>query len=486
VTINGQEYTTKSSSLIVTGARQRQTAPSPPAPEPKVAGQSNRRIFITASLDRDTAYVNQEVVYLFRLYRAERLLSSPEYNRPKFPGFWVEELPPQRKFTTTVEGINYEVTEIRTGLYPTNAGRKMIAAARLKATVRSEKRQQRRPFGSNLFGFFGGGEDLHLKTDVVALTVLPHPITGRPDSWGGLVGRFEITAHADIRAVNVGDPITVAVTVRGNGNIKSIPQPQVDSVADFRMFSAGSSEEISKSGYTVSGHKTFDEVFVPQRPGSYTIPSFAVTYLDPDAGIYRTVRTDSIPVTITGAAADFTIPSFRLNPDELSDLAADVRFLKTDGDDLQTRRPPGLFGWSFWLGHLLPFSGLAVLIGWRRRVLHEAANPAARRRRLAYKKAIERLGDADSSTTGVAPAEVAQALLSFYGDRYNCAVHGQKRSEILQTLQAENVDAATITEFMDLLASCDQSRFTPGGVQSGDTTLTSRARALLPQFERQK
>lgn len=57
VIIDGKEYKTRQIILTVTNARQRPPAPSPPAPDPRAAGQSNQRVFITAELDKDTAYV---------------------------------------------------------------------------------------------------------------------------------------------------------------------------------------------------------------------------------------------------------------------------------------------------------------------------------------------------------------------------------------------------------------------------------------------
>jgi hypothetical protein len=484
VTIGGKEYKTEPLRLTVTASQQPPAQALPRDVEPEAVEQTDRRIFITMTLDKDTAYVNEQVVYIFRFYRGERLLSSPEYTRPSFPGFWVEELPPQRKYTTTVRGINYEVTEIRTALFPTDAGQKRIAPARLKATVRSRQRGRTSPFGSDLFGFFGGGEDIHLRTAPVSLTVLPFPTDGKPDDWGGLVGRFEIESSADVQEVNVGDPITVAVVVRGNGNVKSIQRPAVDTMPDFRMFPAGSSEDISKAGYRVSGQKTFEEVFVPQRPGSYTLPAFSLTYFDPDRHEYRTVRTDSIPVTVAGGATDFTIPSFRLSPDEMSDLAADVRFLKTDGTDLRRASDPGLFGWAFWVGHVVPLFGLAILYGWRRRVLNEAADPAGRRRRLAYKSAIGEMNVLENRTDAPGGTrDLARVLLQYYADRYNCPAQGQRRSEMMETMLADGVDAAAAGGYLDLLDRCDRSRYTPGESEGIPVELVARSREALARIE---
>ncbi len=487
VTVGGSVYSTQPEAVVVTDA-------PPPAPRQQqqqdpAARRTNRErhVFITASLDKDTVYVNEPVTFIFRFYTGERLLSNPEYQRPAFTGFWVEDLPPQRKYTTSIDGITYEVTEIRTALFPAEAGAKLIPAAEVNATVRGSRRRSNRINPFDLFddSFFDRGETLRLTTDPLKLVVLPTPPTSVSPPPSGLVGNFEIRAKADVREVNVGDPVTVSVTITGEGNIKAVPRPYRDTLPNFRMFSGGTSENITTADYRIRGAKTFDEVFVPQRAGTYTLPQFALTYFDPKARAYETVRTDPIEITVTGGAADFTIPSLRLEPDQISDLAADVRFLKTDGSQLRRHSGAGLFGWAFWIGHFLPLSGLVGFFIWRRGVLREAADPVGRRRRLARAAALARLrGD-----NGKGPAQpltysdLADALLQFYSDRYNTSAQGLTRAEMRVRLTAAGLPDATIRDYLELLDLCDRGRYAPGAQNQVGADTVARAEAIIAAIE---
>ena len=489
VAVWGQTYSSSPIVVTVTPART-STQPQAPSAAPKTAQEAprgnDRQIFITAELDRETAYVNEPVTYIFRFYQGEPLLANPEYTRPSYPGFWVEDLPPQRKFATVINGVRYDVTEIRTALFPTDAGIKNIGPAEVKATVRSRRRaQQRDPLGmfnQDFFGLMDRGESINLSTKSVRLDVKPLPLEGQPPDFGGMVGKFTLDAQADVRSVNAGDPITVKVTVTGEGNIKSAPAPKFDTNAAFRTLPAGTSEQVSTDNYKVSGKKVYEYVFVPQRPGSYRLPAFSISYFDPEARRYHTLRTDSLAVTATGSVADFTIPQLSLNKDQVSDLASDVRFLKTDGGHLRRREEIGILGWPFWIGHFLPLAGLAAFVAWRRQTLRIAADPVGRRRRTAYRTALARLAKAAEGSPEAIDT-VAAALHQYYSDRFNRPASGVLREDMRSDLTRDGIATGHIEEFLALLSDCDRSRYGGANSTQAGTTIANRARLILARLE---
>lgn len=493
VKVGDTDFLTDPVTINVSPARIRRDEPDKPnesAPSRTPSRPSGEhRVFITADLDRDTAFVNQPITYIFRFYQGERLLSNPEYSKPSFPGFWVEDLPPQKKYTTVIEGVRYDVTEIRYALFPTDAGTKTIGETRLKATVSSGRRSRGNDpfsiFGNDPFFGFDRGEALNLATKPVRVVVLPHPGEGRPLDFNGLVGSFSLSAESDLSTVAVGDPLTVTVTLSGEGNIKAATAPVFDSVPGLRTFSAGSSEEVSTAGYKISGKKSFDQVFVPQRPGTYRIPPFTMSFLDPSTRRYRTLQTEPIEFNATGAATDFTIPSLRLSQDELSDLAADVRFIHTDGSGLRRHSDPGIFGWPFWIGHVLPLAGLVGFIVWRRHTLNVAADPVGQKRRRAYRVAVEQLSAQNGGQGGTPPAyeTIAEALLRYYGDRFNRPSSGARRQDIRADLLSAGVPDPHVSEYLSLLDECDRNRYARPSASTSITDAADRAKRVLSNLE---
>jgi hypothetical protein len=119
--IKDKEYTTQPIQLEVvaaSGAITPQTAPGSGqgevAPDDDHA-KKDQSIFIQASVDRDTVYVNQQVTWTLGYFSDGRitLLRSPNYTPPEAEGFWVEDLPPQNKYYTTLYGRQYLVNEIK-------------------------------------------------------------------------------------------------------------------------------------------------------------------------------------------------------------------------------------------------------------------------------------------------------------------------------------------------------------------------------------
>ena len=473
ITIDGQTYSTPAIAVIVAGS----AATPPPAPagrgrEPTPAPEGNRRLFVEAELDKDTVYVNQSATLIFRFYQGERLYSSPEYAPPSLGGFWKEDLPPQRKYYRTVNGVRYDVTEIQTALFPISAGADTIAQFRLSAMVEGDRRGNRDPFGlfnDDFFSVFPQGKPITLTTRPLKLVVLPLPNAGCPADFSGLVGSFDITAKYDRASVAVNEPITAKVTISGRGNVKSITEPKVEAPADFRLYNAGSTEDVSKAGYQVSGSKTFEEVFVPRRAGSYELPAFTLTYFDPDRKQYVTRRTQPLTVTVSPGDAQFSIPQLASQSNEVGYLAKDIRFLKAKGEPFSRDRegfPYVLFG----ILHILPLLGLGAVWVARRHRDRLESDVAYRRSRYAGKAARRQLEKArrlaESGESQEFYPSVAVALTDFFGDQFNRSGRGMTRNELAGIFDAAGLDNGLKDEFISMLDLCDQARFAPGAGES--------------------
>ncbi len=110
-----------------------------------------------------------------------------------------------------------------------------------------------------------------------------------------------MTVSADRRSVKEGEPVTVTVTIAGEGNIKALPQPVLEETEDFKRYEPRDRVEISTLNDLITGTKTFEYLFIPLRAGNLKIPSFTFTFFDPGEERYRTLSGGEIPVTVTAA-----------------------------------------------------------------------------------------------------------------------------------------------------------------------------------------
>jgi hypothetical protein len=105
---------------------------------------------------------------------------------------------------------------------------------------------------------------------------------------------ISFNAGVDKTEVGLDDQITLTISV--SGNVKSIPQPNLPSLENFTVYSAGRSQNFVYSGGKISSSVTFNYILAPRKAGKFTIGSAGIL-LDG-----KTYKTDPIEVTVTAGA----------------------------------------------------------------------------------------------------------------------------------------------------------------------------------------
>jgi hypothetical protein len=493
ITYKGERYTTEPVQLKVTpSSTPSQRQETDDRSESGTSGRSSDGkgdFFIEAFVDKDTAYVNEQVTLTFRFYQGKRLHSNPEYKPPTTTGFWVEDLPPQKNFNKTIRGQLYQVAEIKTALFPTAPGLKTVGAASLN--IKQEDLFS--IFDRDPFGFFDrrrqrSTEPVYLETEPIDVTVLPLPNEGKPADFSGSVGQFKLSSNIDRTLVEVNQPVTVTIKLSGRGNIKTLPEPQAPEIDNFRMFSSGKSENVSKAGYVVGGSKTFELTYVPKEPGIYTIPAVKSNYFDPSEGKYKTISGKAYEITVTGIsneeiAAQNGVPSGRLDL-----VAKDIRYIITDvsgtdsGGGLYFRSP------LYLLLNLVPLAALVAVFSVRRRKDKLADDVGYRRLRRAVKMAKGRLAEAEmhmkSSKSKEFYAEISRALSEYIGDKFNVSAQGLTMQQVEDLFVNAEAPDDLRREYAELIDSCDMGRFATSSHDTGEMSgVLKSAEEWIVRFE---
>ena len=479
----GKTYSTKPIKITVT-----QAASSGNRQSQRSTGQSSGRresssddYFVETVVDKDTIYVNEQLTLTFRFYQGKRLFSQPEYNAPSATGFWVEDLPPQKNYYKTVKGRDYYVAEVKTGLFPTSPGVKTIGEAVL--TLKGEDITS--IFDRDFFGFFDRGRSqskpMRLATRPIEVVVLPLPADGKPADYSGSVGRFKMSTSIDKFEVEVNQPVTVTIKLSGTGNIKTLAEPAIPDLEDFRVFSSGKSENVSKAGYVVGGSKSFEVAFVPKRPGTFTIPAMSSNYFDPSDGKYKTLAGRSFDITVTGVSNEEIAAQSGRTTERMDLVATDIRYIITgkSGSGDQS----GLFVFSplFIVVNLLPIAALVIVFAVRRHRDRLAGDVGYRRLRRAVKMARVRLAQADrhlkQNEADKFYTEISRALHEYIGDKFNISAHGMTRLQLEKLFSDHHAPENLQARFFEIVATCDEGRFSPAS-HSGE-----KMRAALKESE---
>jgi tetratricopeptide (TPR) repeat protein len=226
-----------------------------------------------------------------------RLQRNPEYFAPSVDGAVAYDLPVQndRLPIRVVDGVTYRPFIFARALFPLVPGGLIIPPARLQYAL------------SGPASTYGKRERAQAVTDSMRVVVRDLPALGRPASFTGAVGVFSLDAAVDRTEARVGDALPLSVTVRGAGNIKMLPAPNVD-VERATVTAAGESITVDSSDLLVRGSKTFRLLVTPRDTGLLTLRTIRYGYFNPVTGAY--------------AEAVAALPSVTVRPGGLTD--ADV------------------------------------------------------------------------------------------------------------------------------------------------------------------
>lgn len=253
-------------------------------------------------------------------------------------------------------------------------------------------------------------------SEPLELAVLPLPTTGRPETFAGHVGDYQLVASASHAEARLGDPITLQLTVINSHPGDNIDPPPLEDQARLLEAFKPSPEGWSRVGTSRNGH-VFSTVLRPRIAGIEEIPSIELPYFDPSDGVYKVARSKPLPLKVTAAreitAADAVGQSgLPVTRETLTPGTSGVRAnrlsgnrLRTDGFDLEaTMRSPGMLAVliappALWLA----MTGGTLLV--RRR------DPQAYRRRTALARALRTI-----RRSGGDRARCASALRAYVAD----------------------------------------------------------------------
>lgn len=468
ISLEGKVYKTAPIKIIVLSRIQKGLTPSEKVEEKKMKEKA-KDLFIQTAVDKKKAFVNQQITLTFRFYQGVRLFRSPEYTPPTLTGFWVEDLPPQRQYYKTIDGKRYFVTEIKTALFPTKAGKHTIGEATLKCRVEDIDRFfDFDPFNildRDITNLFRERKPKILKTKPIEIEVLPLPDEGKPDGFKGTVGELSISAWVDKKELEAGQPITLKIKISGEGNIKSITEPMIPQMDDFRVYSSGSSEEVSKKDYKVQGFKIYEEVLIPKAPGSYTIPSVEYPYFNLKTKKYQILKTTPFVITAYPSTSLSSTPLTQIPKEEIEFELKDIRYIKISLEGLKNQGGYLFKNPFFLLFQFLPLLALIVAYQYTRQKQKLETDIEYARKRKAYKLAKKRLKSAqkliDSKKTKQFYSEIAKALTSYIGDKLNLSAFGLTKTEMIKELEKKGIDKEKMKRIIKLLDQCDLARFAP-------------------------
>ena len=137
------------------------------------------------------------------------------------------------------------------------------------------------------FSFFSREERYTLRSDSLPIVALPLPAAGRPAADRGVVGQgLTLDLRIEPAEARVGEPLEIAATITGVGNVALWPEPVLRWPPGFRSYPAQIEVRLAPQQGRVAGSKTFRFLAVPDSAGSFLLPDLRYDYFDVALGRY--------------------------------------------------------------------------------------------------------------------------------------------------------------------------------------------------------
>ena len=446
--------------------------------------QQQRDLFITSRVSTTNPFVGQEVIYIWRFYRRVRI-GDARLEPLEFHGFLVEDLGEVREYQTTVNGVEYLVSEIRKALFPQEVGSSVIPASRLTCEVLVRDSRRRRSLMDDFFGA-ASTETKVLRSAQIDIEVRPLPPP--PAGFSGLVGSFAIDAAMSKQQLKVGESATLRLTVSGNGNVQLISEPELADLPTFKIYGDQPERSINRSGRSLTGSRSFSKALVPLESGNWVIPPVEILYFDPETADFQTASTAEIALSVSpGEGAEDLHLTESIAPSTgkvaVRILADDILPIYGELDAVSrpanSRRSTGLF----LLGMVLPiglyFSARSIQRH-RWRLEHDVA---FQRHRVAFRRARKQLQklsamDGDQGQLG---QSTSLCLRQYIGDKLGLEGAALTPEELHDLLSAEGVSEDLAVETHELLERLEAAQFGAASLEAG--SLNQQATLLLKRLE---
>ena len=294
-----------------TAASQPQTSSGSSSTARLRSGEADKVAFLRVILDKEKSYSGEIVPVQIKVYFRDGIKADLN-SLPQLQGegFVLQQLASEpEQAREVVNNSRYTVLSWQSALSGIKEGEHQLsielAATLLLPEQRSNPFGGHDPFFNNFFSSYSQ-KAVKVASPALNLTVLPLPVAGKPDNFSGAIGDFRLAVTASPLELAPGDPITLSMTVSGQGNFDRVQAPKLRTEKGWKTYTPSS--EFLKDGGPGQGKKVFEQALVAKDQTLREIPAIEFSYFDPVTATYKTLAADPIPLSIQGLETEVTEP----------------------------------------------------------------------------------------------------------------------------------------------------------------------------------
>lgn len=247
-----------------------------PAVEPASGGDALTPVFIDASLDTDTVFVQAQALLTLRIYHSVSLFDDSTLTPLQTPEARIEQLGKPRTYETRINGARHGVIEVRYAIHPLRSGELTLPAQVFSATlVERQTPDTFSPFSPR------NGRRVQVSSPEIALRVKPIPAEYPANTPWLPASALTLTESWSDSAetLKVGDSLTRTLTLRAAGLASSqLPPLPIAEVTGLRRYSEQPKLDNIVSEAGITGVREQREALVPTQAGVLEIPELELVW----------------------------------------------------------------------------------------------------------------------------------------------------------------------------------------------------------------
>ncbi|MCY1284729.1 Oxygen tolerance [compost metagenome] len=242
----------------------------------EAGGRKVAPIFIDASIDQDSVYVQAQAVLTLRIYHSVSLYDDSSLAPLQIAEARVEQLGQARTYEKDINGVRHGVIELRFAIYPQRSGELKIPGLMFSATtVDPSQNEDFQPFGPR------PGKLVRVRSPSIPLTVKAKPASYPADTpW--LPARALSISESwspEPTRVEVGDSLTRSMMVKVDGlSSAQLPPLPATQVEGLRRYPDQPQLGSQASERGLVGSREEREALVPSRSGRIDLPEVEVVW----------------------------------------------------------------------------------------------------------------------------------------------------------------------------------------------------------------
>ena len=260
ITVKGKTWSTSpvNVTVVAEGASAQSRPQSSSQPGQASGNISEDNLFLSLTFSKRNVVVGEPIVATLKLYQRVNIAGFEDARFPSFNGFWNQEIEAPTNIEFHRESRDnkiYNAAVLRKYiLIPQQSGTLTVDPAELVCLVNI------RTVSSGSVSIFDEFFDEYrtvrkrISTPSYKIQVSPLP-AGAPASFKGGVGKFSISAELSKDSLRTHDAASLIVTIKGQGNVSLLEEPDVVFPPDFEVYDTKVSESVDKAS-GMSGSKT--------------------------------------------------------------------------------------------------------------------------------------------------------------------------------------------------------------------------------------